>query len=409
MKRYFALFLIFIAAAARSEAAVYELDELLDAQLRRFGAFDGEEGVFYASAERFDGETSLFTANFNGGELGFSVLGCSDGPQVTDTRSFPVGGKNKYVLSLAAYGPDTAVVLTVNGRDETYIMKYDSFVRSSYKPELKTKLAVFENGRLYPANEPNVFSVLKGLKNKRIESSAHCNAVNGADAGKKEKIKRLLGACADVMSFDINAPDIDRLMIYMLNTHKNFADFADVPAAAGGSGNVRYVSEAFADSIIRDVFGCEPPKPPPEELSKRGYCAAGGRYYYSKAFNVDFSTEVIDITVLYELGGGVCYTVFSDVYHRGGEEIEEYSFAVVDMSEGGNGRLLRLGMGEALLSDGEISEYAPVSIENNYFYTGIPCGKYIGVNAAARVILAVCVLAAAVSAVNTARIWRRMR
>lgn len=407
VKRWFFIFAVLLAASAfPAEAAVYEFDEMLDAQIREYGMFNGSDGLLYASIESFGGSMSLFTAYFKGGELGFEVFDNRDGPETTDKLSFPVGGRNSYTLSLGSVGADTAVILTTNGIDEPFIIRCDSFERSYRKPDKKIEIASYKNGRVKAKAETSVFSLLKSLKNRRIQESNHYNAVNDIDIEIKNKIVKLLTASADVMSFDINKPDLDKLMRYVMYTHKNFTSLTDIKPHSGGDSGVNYVSADFIDYIIENIFMSEPAKPGINELVTRGYYFNGSLYYYSDMFNVDFSTEILDMIAVYELGGGVYYVIFSDVYSRGETEIEEYSFAVVRMSGNGNGSILRLGMGESLLTDEEIASYAPLSLMNNYFYTGIPNGEYNELNVPARVLLAVTTAAVMVFAVSTFLILR---
>ena len=357
---FFAFMILLLPGVCKAaRAKVYELDAALEAAIREYGVFDGKSGIFYASAERFEGASALFTAFFSDGEIGFAVFDCHDGLQTADKLSFPVGGKNTYTLSLTSAGTETAVVLTTNKTDETFVLRCDSFVKTENPPSGKIRLAVCKNGRLTLPREPNVYVLMKRLRAARIADSKYYNAVNDAGAETRREITELLSSCADVMRFDANAPDIDALMISVMNTHSNFTVPPKIKAQTLDGGAVGAVSAEFIDYIIGNVFGCTPPTPLPNELARRGFCCYNGRYYYKKPYNVPFSTEILDITALYELGGGVYYAAFSDVYHRGSEEVEEYSFAVVDMSEGGGGRVLRLGMGETPLSDAEIASYAP--------------------------------------------------
>lgn len=406
---FFIFVVLFAVSALPADAAVYEFDELLDEQIREYGVFNGSEGLLYASMESFGGSMSLFTAYFKGGELGFAVFDNRDGPETTDRLSFPVGGRNTYTLSMGSVGADTAVILTTNGIDEPFVIRNDSFERSYRTPEKKTEVASYKNGRLRARSESSVFSLLKSLKNRRIRESEHYNAVNDIDEETKSKIVTLLASCADIMSFDVNAPDPDRLMRYVMCTNENFTALTDIKPRSGGDGGINYVSTEFIDYIISNVFRVEPVTPGVDELVTRGYCLNGALYYYSDMFNVDFSTEILDIIAVYELGGGVYYVIFSDVYHRGETEIEEYSFAVVRTSENSIGSVLRLGMGEPLLTDAEIAPYAPLSLRNNYFYTDVPKGEYSRINGAARMLLSVTAAAMIVFAVSTAVILHRKK
>lgn len=400
---YCILFAVFHIGGGSVCAAVYELDEILDAQIRKYGVFNGETGLIYASVENFGDSSVLFTAYFTDGELGFSVFDNQDGAEQTDALSFPVGGKNRYVLSLGSVGGDSAVLLTTNGIQEAFVLRGDRFEQSYRKAVVKKELAEYRNGKIQIKTEEDIFALLKSLKNKRILESRHPNLVGELRPELRQNICNLLSACADVMSFDKNNPDPDRLMRSVLNTHQNFTALTDLPPDSGGNDKLGFVSAEFVDYIIRNIFGSEPVKPRIDELIQRGFCLNGNRYDYEKLYNVTFSTEILDLVAAYPLGRGVYYVVFSDIYLRGDTKIEEYSFAVVKTAK--QYALLRLGMGEPLLSDSEISAYAPFGLRNNYFYSNIPMGKYEPISVKVRTAAAI-VAGAIVIGVAAVWIWK---
>ena len=67
---------------------------------------------------------------------------------------------------------------------------------------------------------------------------------------------------------------------------------------------------------------------------------------------------------MYDIGGGVIFVVFTDVYYEGDTETPEYSFAILQKT-GNAYSLLRLGMGENLPSQEEVREYSPFSTYGN--------------------------------------------
>lgn len=367
----FLLFFLFVPI--RAFGAVYEFDNILDMQIKKYGSFNGKEGVIYASVESMEERSVLLVVNFNGGEIGVSVFDVADGEQATDSLGFPVGGDNTYNISMGVCGTDTAIILKTNNITECFIMRNDRFVRAYKKPIVKTDIAEYKKGRLQAKTQTEVFSLLKNLKNKRIRESGFLNCVNDIDRDTKNGIYNILNSAANIMSYDKNSPDIERLMKYVLYMHEDFSWVVNIsPNTIGGeadigSSRIFGVSEEYIDYIIRNIFLTEPIKPEISQLISRGYCVSDGKYYYSYDFNVDFSTEILDIVAVNDLGGGVYYVVFSDVYNRGDTKIEEYSFAVIQALEKEPYAIIRLGMGEALLSDKEISAYAPVSMRNNYF------------------------------------------
>ena len=374
-------FLFFLFIPIKAFGAVYEFDNVLDMQIKKYGSFNGKEGVIYASVESMEERSVLLTINFNGGEIGVSAFDVADGEQTTDYLGFPVGGDNTYNISMGVCGLDTAVILKTNTITECFVMRNDRFVKAYQKPIVKTEIVEYKKGRLQIKTQTEVFSLLKSLKNKRIRESKLFNCINEIDGDIKNKIYTVLNASANVMSYDKNSPDVERLMKYVLYMHEDFSELVNISpntiggAADIGSSRIFGVSEEYIDYIVKHIFLTEPIKPEVSQLISQGYCVSKGKYYYSYNFNVEFSTEIVDIIAMNDLGGGVYYVVFSDVYYRGDTKIEEYSFAVIQTFEKEPYAILRLGMGEPLLSDREIFAYAPINMRNKYFNIPFINGK----------------------------------
>lgn len=191
------------------------------------------------------------------------------------------------------------------------------------------------------------------------------NILPSLDETEITAIKTTLSACADLMSFDINNYDYDTIFKYVLFTHQNFKILTDLDPMTGSSSslgynNVSLVSSEFIDYVMNNVLHVAPEKPPVNNLLTRGFCYSGDYYYYNVSFDVFFSTALKDLIAVYVLDGGTIFVVFSDTYTEGDTKTDEYSFAVLNNTDG-HYSLLRLGMGESLPSADELRKYIPVS------------------------------------------------
>ena len=192
--------------------------------------------------------------------------------------------------------------------------------------------------------------------------------VNELSVSEKQEITKILTACADVMRFNIRNYNYDKLFKYVLYTHKNFQILTDIPADTGNSSNLGYnnvtlVNSDYIDYIMTRVFRITPEKPPVNELLERGFCYNDGYYYYIGGFGVYFATKIVDIKGVYDIGGGVIFVVFGDIYYEGDTRTPEYSFAILQNTENGYS-LMRLGMGEDLPTSDEVRLYSPFKTYN---------------------------------------------
>ncbi len=189
------------------------------------------------------------------------------------------------------------------------------------------------------------------------------NRVNDVPEAEKQEITAFLDACADIMRFDKDDYNYDNLMSYILCTHKNFTSVTALDpqsqAAGSGSDGISIVNADYIDSIVKSVFKLNPEHPPVNALVDRGYCYTNGLYYYKNIFNASFYTQIQNITELYSLGGGVYYVAFNDIYYENGVPTPEQSFAVIQKNSAPPYSLIRLGMGETLLSEAQIIAYTP--------------------------------------------------
>lgn len=213
-----------------------------------------------------------------------------------------------------------------------------------------------------------VFAMPTKTNDEIIADYPFRNRVNELSVSEKQEITKTLTACADVMRFNIRNYNYDKLFKYVLYTHKNFQILTDIPADTGNSSNLGYnnvklVNSDYIDYIMTRIFRITPEKPPVNELLERGFCYNDGYYYYNGGFGVYFATEIADIKGVYDIGGGVTFVVFSDIYYEGNTRTPEYSFAILQNTENGYS-LMRLGMGEDLPTSDEVRLYSPFKTYN---------------------------------------------
>lgn len=214
----------------------------------------------------------------------------------------------------------------------------------------------------------SVFAMPTKTNDEIIADYPFTNRVNELSVSEKQEITKTLTACADVMRFNIRNYNYDKLFKYVLYTHKNFQILTDIPADTGNSSNLGYnnvtlVNSDYIDYIMTRVFRITPEKPPVNELLERGFCYNDGYYYYIGGFGIYFATEIVDIKGVYDIGGGVTFVVFSDIYYEGDTRTPEYSFAILQNTENGYS-LMRLGMGEDLPTSDEVRLYSPFKTYN---------------------------------------------
>ena len=213
-----------------------------------------------------------------------------------------------------------------------------------------------------------VFAMPTKTNDEIIADYPFRNRVNELSVSEKQEITKILTACADVMRFNIRNYDYDKLFKYVLYTHKNFQILTDIPADTGNSSNLGYnnvklVNSDYIDYIMTRVFRITPEKPPVNELLERGFCYNDGYYYYIGGFGIYFATEIVDIKGVYDIGGGVTFVIFSDIYYEGNTRTPEYSFAILQNTENGYS-LMRLGMGKDLPTSDEVRLYSPFKTYN---------------------------------------------
>ena len=364
--------LIFMSPAAYASPL---FDEVLSDKLSEYGIFENGQGLVYADEKEFEGRSSLLIVYASPSAIKCEVYDDIDGIQLTDSFEIPCGGGNTYKLAaVTKNGADFLMLSTTSGGktvNEFFTLHNDAFARTEpFDYDSITYIAGYENGRVISYVSANtVYNFLSRLKQETISQYSFVNRLNSISSEEIDSIKTTLSACADIMRFDIKNYNYDTLFKYVLYTHKNFQLLTDIPANAGSSSslgynNVSIVSSDYIDYVMEKVLRITPEKPPVNNLLSRGFCYSDGYYYYTGGFDVYFATEILDLAGVYDIGGGVTFVVFSDVYYEGNTSTPEYSFAILQKSSGGYS-LLRLGMGENLPSQEEVRRYSPFSTYGN--------------------------------------------
>lgn len=373
-KLNFFIFIILILLPSTVLASP-QFDKVLSEKIGEYGVFSGNEGLIYAGERNFENSNSLFIVYVAESAIKCESYDNTDGIQFTDELNFPYGGNNAYRLATVKKDGLDYVMLssTVNSKTtvEFFKLENDTFVRAdNIEYDSITYITGYEKGKIVPyVSSKNIFNFLNTLKERTLSDYPFPNRVNIISADDSQDIKRTLTACADIMSFDIKNYDYDTLFKYVLYTHKNFQILTDIPADSGSSSSLGYnsvsiVRSDFIDYVMQSIFRITPEKPPVNNLLNRGFCYSDGYYYYTGGFTTFFATEIIDLIGVYDIGGGVVFTVFSDIYSENDSQTPEYSFAVLQKT-GGAYSLLRLGMGENLPSAEDIRQYSPFSTYNN--------------------------------------------
>lgn len=372
-KLFFAIIFFILSAASSAYAASQEYDKILGNRISELGIYDGSSGIAYASIEHFsENRDTLFIAYVSDDALNCEIYSDIDGIQQTDFLSFSCGNSEDRRLSLAHRNNESYVIMTTSDAtseiSEFYTVIDDSFKTiSPPKYDGITPVIGYENQRitLYDNDVNSIYSFFNSLKLAKINSMKLNNRVDIISEEERENILALLSACADIMKYDSRNYDYDTLMKYLLCTHQNFAGLIGMdPQSAQaqdipGFEDISIVSGDYIDNILTTVFKIEPEHPSINELINRGYCYSGGLYYYKNIFSVDFHTDIHDLNAVYYLGGNIYYVIFTDTYYENGTSTPEYSFAIIRTSDTLPYSLIRIGMGENLLSESEAVQYSP--------------------------------------------------
>ncbi len=366
MKRMFIsailIMLAFAVSAAAADTAHEEYSNILNDAVFENGAFDGKNGVIYASLEKFYYDTDmLFIVTAGGTEVKCSVYAVNDGAECLDTLSLDMSGAD-VTLSVIEYDDMSYLMLKRESRTEFFAVLDDSF---THVPEIeysgKTDIARFKNGRADTlSNTPReLYNFLNSLRLETIKSYPYMNKVNTVDSEFSENLKRFLTACAGLTEFDRGDYDYDRIFKYVLFTHPSFKSIVPGNPLSGGD-DIKMVNGEYIDAIMTNILKIPVEHPDVTALTERGFCYRDGMYMYTGGFSAEYDTEILDIIALHDLGAGNYHVVFSDIYRENGSETPEYSFAIVNYTDGGFS-LVRLGMGKDLLTEHQISRYSVIA------------------------------------------------
>lgn len=368
----FTILLLFSIMFTQTVFASSQFDSILSEKIGEYGIFSGEEGIVYAAKHSFEGRQSLLIARLGGSVIRCEVYDDYDGIQFTDSMDFPYDNSSICRLAvISSSGRDYIMFSKTIGKqtsNQIYSLENDAFTEvSGIVHDSVTYIATYSKGKISLHTKPeNVFRTLNTLKESTIAEYPFSNRVNIISDEELQAIRTTLTACADIMSFDIKNYDYDMLFRYILYTHQNFKILCDIDPQTGSSSslgynNVNIVSSEYIDYIMQNIFRITPEKPPVNNLLSRGFCYSDGYYFYTGGFSKYFATELLDIACVYDIGGGVTFVVFSDIYHEDNTSTPEYSFAILQRT-GNSYSLLRLGMGENLPSVEEVRKYSPFAL-----------------------------------------------
>lgn len=370
----FTIFLLFSLLFTQTVFASSQFDRILSEKIGEYGVFSGGEGIVYSAKHSLEGRESLLIVRLGGSAMRCEVYDDYDGVQLTDSIDFPYDNSGAYRLAvISAAGRDYIMFSKTIGKQtssQTYALENDAFTEvSGIRHDSITYIAAYSNGKIsLHTKSENVFRTLNTLKESTIAEYPFSNRINIISDEELQAIRTTLTACADIMSFDIKNYDYDMLFRYILYTHRNFKILCDIDPQTGSSSslgynNVNIVSSEYIDYIMQNIFRITPEKPLVNNLLSRGFCYSDGYYFYTGGFSKYFATELRDIAGVYDIGGGVTFVVFSDIYHEDNSSTPEYSFAILQKT-GNSYSLLRLGMGENLPSAEEVRKYSPFALYN---------------------------------------------
>lgn len=294
------------------------------------GIFDGSEGLIYCSEH--NGTLAVISAEAN--SFVFTVYGAEN--EITDTLSFPLGGKNVYTIASAVLDGEFCAVLYTNGRPEYFRLINDAFTLTAEKPNGTVKAAEYRNGRITVLTElSDIYKTLNALKLSEINNLRIKDAA--LDDAERHELLMLIRSCADLMDYDRETSDENELMRHVLYTHKNFRLLTDLPDnAAVSGGGLKLCGSDFIDEVMQKAFRRTPAKPPVNMLTELGYCYNNGFYYYNGGYDTYFSTDSIELVRVLQLSDTAMYVIFSDTYTEGdAEPLFEYSTAAVLRDEQG--------------------------------------------------------------------------
>ncbi len=326
-----------------------------------------DKGLFFAYVAGFEEGEYLITASLKDSGVVLSAFNEADGAEITDKLTVINDG----VVSVVSDGRYEYISHKIGNENIVYTLEEDSFrVCNNKKSATVIRIATIENGRVdtHKNTVGAAYNLLNNMKLEMISGYSFIDRRNSMDEADLMRLRIALVSAADIMSFDVKNCDADRLMKYVLNTHRNFLGAVPFsPDISAESDGINIVSAGYIDYIITEIFNQKPLRPPINELAERGYCYNGSNYHYTDAFNVTFSTEFDGIEAVFDVGNGVYYVIFGDIYTENGTSIPEYSYMILKEKEHGY-EILRLEMGGELLPEHKVLEYAEVEKPKKYMW-----------------------------------------
>lgn len=354
--------MLFMPLTVHAEA---EFGNILNDKIREYGVFDGENGVVYSSQQSFYyGQDMLLICYVNNNVLYSSVYGINDGAECIDTLSIEILPRENAVFSVINYDNMAYLMLRRSSKDVEYFSILDD--RFTHVPAVtysdKHDIAMLINGRVdtLTNNDLALYNFLNEFRRETIESYPYMNKAKVLSGEARSNMIKFLTACAGLTEFDRENYSYDRLFKYVLYTHEAFTDIVGINPHSSLNSDIKSVSGEFIDYIMLEILGVTPEHPAATALTDRGFCYKDGMYLFTGGFSAEYSTEILDIVAVHELGAGNYHVVFSDIYREGESVVPEYSYAVIN-NRGDMFSLLRLGMGANLLTAKQISRYAAVT------------------------------------------------
>ena len=225
-------------------------------------------------------------------------------------------------------------------------------------------------GIIVKNNPDDVYRLLNSEKEKKISRSAFTDCKENAD---KDEIMILLESVSEVVEFDVENIDFIRLLKNILYTSFKYEriigrddDYKENSQEAGFE-NIQSVDGSYIDEILTKIFKTKPQHISVNNLIENGVCYTNGRYFFTGGYTKEFYTEILELSRVYNLGGGRYYVIFLDKYIEDGNEITEYSYSVLEKSEDIYS-LIRLSMGGNMLSDAQIKQFSLSAKEEGLFF-----------------------------------------
>lgn len=341
-------------------------DTVLDKTISADGIFDGANGVVFADKICFSENPSLLIVSVNNNSVICKVYDDTDGMQCTDILTVPYAQHGNYILSVATFGKKNFLMLQINNDTGFYTISDDMFSQiENFNYEYKTDIISISAGKITAyKTRRELYNFLNSLKKQRIDGYRMPNLINTVSDSEKSGMMNVIKACADVMHFDIQNYDYDKVVKYILCSNQNFKLLTDIPSNyIPDSGGISIVGTEYIDFILKNIFDLPPEHPEVNLLTRRGFCVDGGYYYYKNNFGY-YATDILETNGIYDLGNDMHYIVFSDMFRYETSAVPEYSYAVLKNTSDGY-KLIKLGMGENLLFERELYELSP-QMKNSY-------------------------------------------